>query len=302
MKALDDRPPTDATATGPPVEVLFPGAKRRQRRRRLGWLGAIVVIVGASAGIYEVVGTGRPSTGTGRGHLATRAQLRSFIGRAERGTTGAFVASYQVTAWADNANGRLVSTRITAAQLETGVFSYQETPQLSWPAVRGGRTETFWAWVGAGKHTLANAGPGIYVCSRGSKRGSWSCANDSGDLMGGQSTILDNYPPYGFELNLQNAIYNYTSEPRLDPNFPQERAHLTTISWRGQTLTCFEFGSVTRPVAYACLDSHNVVARYSLPRAAGVGDLRYDSATLISYSRSVPRGLLMLPATPTRGT
>jgi hypothetical protein len=298
MKVLDDHPPVETTATAPEVEALFPEAKRRERHRRLLWLGAVIIVAGAAAGIYETVGAGRSSTSGGRGHLATPAQLHSFISRADRGVTGAFAATYQVTALVSN--GHMISARIFAAQRPPDVFSYQVTPELLWPAIGGSRTETFWAWSGSGKHALANAAPGIYVCNRAAKRAAWSCGNDSNDLMGGQSMILDNYPPYGFNQSLQDATYNYTSLPPATPLVPHERAYLTTMSWRGQNLSCLDFGSVSRPVAYACLNSHDLIALYSLPLRAGVGDLQYNSAMLISYSRTIPRSLLTLPATPTQ--
>jgi photosystem II stability/assembly factor-like uncharacterized protein len=58
MKVLDRHPPVEAAATGPEAEALFPEAKRRERHRRLLWLGVIVIVLGAAAGIFQAVGGG----------------------------------------------------------------------------------------------------------------------------------------------------------------------------------------------------------------------------------------------------
>lgn len=97
MKVLDRHRLVEIEAAGQGAKALFPEAKRRERHRRLLWLGVIVIVVGAAAGIYEAVGGGsatkpppkKPSqiTATHQGHdMLVKGIFR--IGGGPAGTPG----------------------------------------------------------------------------------------------------------------------------------------------------------------------------------------------------------------------
>jgi len=78
--AVVERPSAQSADPGQPdADLLFKEAKQRERRRRLVWLGAVFIVVGAVAAICVTV-AGTFSTGTGNrphGHSAANLPLAS---------------------------------------------------------------------------------------------------------------------------------------------------------------------------------------------------------------------------------
>ena len=70
MTLLDRHPAVEETATGTDTKVLFPEARRRERRRRLGATLAVLLVAGTAGTVVGIVGLGgtrAPSTSQGEG-------------------------------------------------------------------------------------------------------------------------------------------------------------------------------------------------------------------------------------------
>jgi hypothetical protein len=254
----------------------------------------IVVLVGAGGGIYATVGAGSASTRKSQARPATSVELRSFVSRTEQGLKGSFVATYEAaTVPLKNGYSR---GRVVAAQLSPSVFSYRISPGLSGFGATDRSVEVL-ADLNPAPNTLhlANAGHGIYLCVQLMRNGPWKCSNQSDVLMGGESVLLGNYPPQAFALDAQNAVCVYTSASPCFKVHPANAYFVTRVQ-QGQRLSCLDFGSVAKPVGYVCLDSHNLIAKFSL--SSHVVAESWVSATLVSYSRSVPKGLLTVLSPP----
>ena len=75
MKLLDHHPATEATQSAQDAEALIREAKQRERRRRIGFAFAVILVIGVIAALVAVVGgggpPGKPSSDGGRENQTT---------------------------------------------------------------------------------------------------------------------------------------------------------------------------------------------------------------------------------------
>jgi hypothetical protein len=129
-----DRPM--AEPSGSPVEVVFPEAKRRQRRRRAVALGALLALGGLAFGLVFAVGGSpphRPGNGASSGHIpsAPRAAAGHFTFRGN-GIGGAAFGQPEAVAIAelDKVLGSPTTARPTGDAGNCTVDAY-----LTWPTM-----------------------------------------------------------------------------------------------------------------------------------------------------------------------
>jgi hypothetical protein len=132
--SAEDRPLADSS--GPPVEVLFPEAKRRERRRRAVTVGALLAVGGLAFGLVSAFGGSpppRPGNGAGSGNTpgdpGTAAGHFTFRGNGIGGATfgqGEAVAIAEL----DKVLGSPTTPRPTADGGNCTVDAY-----LTWPTM-----------------------------------------------------------------------------------------------------------------------------------------------------------------------
>lgn len=193
---------------------------------------------------------------------ATTHQIASFVARAEGGERGTYAATYRVILL-PRPSAHRVSVSVVAAQVDDKAFSYEENGTGTRGNVTG--SALYWWFDRTRKAHLYNARRGIYQCER--VRRAWTCQNDDKLNGNGMSMLMAGYPEEGFVRGLTNAVQYYTRTYH-------ELAYLVRSGRHAKVLSCLYFGK-DYSRRHVCLDSHRLVAAYSIPLEASTNGTSY---------------------------
>ncbi len=270
-------------------QALIEEARRLRRRRvRRGSFGAAVLAAAAVTTLLLDGGRGGGSGPPAAPKPASQAELRSFLAKAQRGTQGAFVASYVATTVTGKGVHR---SKIVAAQDGTSSV-YRATP-----GVFGlGASEAVYVdpISVSGQPGTGGLARGIYTCSTTAT--SNGCMQMGQLGMGTTNLLLGPYPPQQLFFELQNAVALYQG-PHTFPAISRANAYLISKKVNGKTEPCLLFGSTKSPVATFCLGPHDLVAYMNAPSEAHTNGV-YASATMQSFSAKVGADEFALPSPP----
>lgn len=273
------------------LKALIAEARDHQRRRRARVALAILAAVAAALGLVVWSAGGghagrRPVT-----PVASPEAVGGFLARAQRAADGRFTVVYRVTIPYRHRRAR--AAEVSASQLSASTIVYRETPAFSPMAPNPGAPGTAHGWAAHGAEVFASSEGrhGIFTCTQQRSSSPWACQGpDTQIAMGGTAELLGPYPPQALLRGLQNAAATYAGKLAIKP----EPAYLLTERVAGRELRCLRFGRAAHPLGSVCLNPDGVIASYQLsPRATSS---TYSTATLVSYSTSVGRQTLLLPA------
>lgn len=270
------------------------------------WIAGAVTAAAVIAGCGSPVAPSRPgpaSPGTGRQSPsgspapsgsrapASAAQVQAFVARAERGSAGTFMVTYDVLC---SGTGPVRHVQVFAAQRAPALFFYRRTPSLAQGTCRqtGARDEVL--------HGPGTKGT-VYGCGQKYPSSPWMCSGLRTTEMGmsGAHELIDPYIPQALISGLHSAAAFFAGSTGLTPP-PGTRAYIAPRQIGGQVLSCLDFGTgespLESPLARACLDQRDVIAFYDIP--GNVSSFPYQMATLVSSSRVVPDSVFKLPAPP----
>jgi hypothetical protein len=137
-----------------------------------------------------------------------------------------------------------------------------------------------------------NEPPGLYSCVRSAPRTAWACRSDASAAMGGRAELLGPSPQVALLDGLQNAVTVYANPASLGPA-AAEAPHLLDQGAGADAQWCLLYGPVGSPVAFACLGTGGIIARYQIPQA--VTSSSYVTAVLTSEARYLPPWALKVP-------
>ena len=262
---------------------------RRMRRRRLrrGSLAgaALLVVAAAVVATWRLDAGGRKPTAP---KPASLAELHAFVSAAQAGTTGDFVAMYSVTTV--NGTGLHRSSIYTAQSGQSWVY---RSPDI-WASGKRSLSAVYQDPLSvAGASVQPNLPPGFYICPRSASGG--GCGSEGQIGMGTINLLLGAYPPKQLFFELSNAVATYAVA--AGSGFSQAPAYLVTERVGGRNERCVVFRDGGRTLATFCLGPHDLVSYMEAPSAATNGT--FIAARLVSYSSTVPRSALELPAAPT---
>lgn len=257
---------------------------RRQCRRRMFSVLAVVVAVGLVAGLLDAVGGSPPSRAHHGPAAASPGEVAAFVSRAEKGFSGRFALRYAVSY---AGSPQAVQGTVASVQQSRTRWAYTSTPSAQDIHARGSASAVFVDPRGEPA--------GRYSCDRARASASWRCAAFTTAGMGTDAALLGPYPPTALILGLRNAIVEYSGKITGHPIAPQP-AHLVARGAGTTRVSCLAFGMSTRPVALVCLDSANLITSYDIP--GEVSSIAYTRALLRSRSLHVPHSALVLPTRP----
>lgn len=224
----------------------------------------------------STVGPGPP----GSASAATPAEVERFVARAAAGFDGPVQLSYTARTSVGTAPTTLDATIASATS-----WSYQASPSIF--SVRSSGTSA------AVFMNPRNETPGLYSCVRSAPRAAWACRSDASAAMGGRAELLGPSPQVALLDGLQNAVTVYANPASLGNHFAAEVPHLLDQGAGADAESCLLYGPVGSPVAFVCLDTGGIIARYQMPQA--VTSSSYVTAVLTSKARSLPPWALKVP-------
>jgi len=112
--------------------------------------------------------------------------------------------------------------------------------------------------------------------------------------MGGRAELLGPSPQVALLDGLQNAVTVYANPASLGDHVAAEAPYLLDQGAGADAQSCLLYGPVGSPVAFVCLDTGGIIARYQMPQA--VTSSSYVTAVLTSEARSLPPWALKVPA------
>jgi hypothetical protein len=143
-------------------------------------------------------------------------------------------------------------------------------------------------------HEPYERAPGLYSCVRSAPRAAWTCRSDASTAMGGRAELLGPSPQVALLDGLANAVTVYANPAAVGDHVAAEAPRLLDQGAGADAQSCLLYGPVGSPVAFVCVDTDDVVARYDIPQA--VTGSSYVTAALTSEARSLPPSALEVPA------
>ncbi len=238
------------------------------------------LVTSHEADLYAPASTVR-STRAGLGPVATATEVALFVARASAGFDGPVQLSYT----ARTSVGSAPTTLDTAIASATS-WAYESSPSIFSVRSSGTSVVVFM--------NPRNEPPGLYSCVRSAPRAAWTCRSDANTMMGGRAELLGPSPQVALLDGLRNAVTVYANPVAPGNHVAAEAPHLLDQGAGPDAQSCLLYGPVGSPVAFVCLDTGGVIARYDIPQA--VTSSSYATVVLTSEARSVPSSALKLPA------
>jgi hypothetical protein len=241
-----------------------------------------IPLVNISSLVSEHEADGYAPVSTVRSTLptATATEVARFVARAATGFDGPVRLSYTARTSVGS-----VPTTLDAAIASATSWAYEASPSIF--SVRSSGTSA------AVFMNPRNEPPGLYSCVRSAPGAAWKCGSDASAAMGGRAELLGPSPQVALLDGLQNAVATYPNPAALGTHVAAEAPHLLDQGAGADAQSCLLYGPVGNPVAFVCLDTGGVIARYQVPQA--VTSSSYVTAVLTSEARSLPPWALRVP-------
>jgi hypothetical protein len=238
------------------------------------------LVTGHEADLYAPASTVR-SAPPGSGPAATATEVARFVARAASGFDGPVQLSY-----AARTSVGSVPTTLDAAIASATSWAYEASPSIFSVRSSGASAAVFM--------NPTNEPPGLYSCVRSASRSAWTCRSDASVAMGGRAELLGPSPQVALLDGLRNAVKVYANPVALGGHVAAEAPHLLDQGTGADAQFCLLYGLVGSPVAFVCLGTGGVIARYNIPQA--VTSSSYVTAVLTSEARSLLSSALTVPA------
>lgn len=236
------------------------------------------LVTGQEADLYASASNARPAAPS---PAATATEVARFVARAANGFDGPAQLRYTART---SVGG--VPTTLDAAIASSTSWAYEASPSIFSVGSSGTTARVFM--------NPTNEPPGLYSCVRPVPHAAWTCRSDASAAMGGRAQLLGPSPQVALLGGLRNAVTVFANPAVQRNHVTAEAPQLIAQGAGADAESCLLYGPVGNPVAFVCLDTRGVIARYDVPQA--VTSSSYVTAVLTSEARALPSLALEVPA------